>query len=148
MIYLFHRAPSMLITKPKPHTAPYYKIHICIWQSNLSKHACHMMFWSWSFFFFSLKFVAFSQSDFCFSKICVCYSGGNFSSVFFHSGSTSSSLPPKWTWGNHAAMGNSPLLTQRRALILSNGQPENKMLCMPTPTKKGALFPDLHRKIH
>lgn len=39
-------------------------------------------------------------------------------------------------------------LTWRQVLILSNGQPENKILCMPVPKTKTALFLNLHRKVY
>lgn len=70
------------------HTVKYCQTHICTWQSNLSKQMGHMKFQS-STFFLSLSHSI--KAIFVFLK-SACYFGENFSSVFFHSGSTSPSL--------------------------------------------------------
>lgn len=85
----------------KPHTVMYYTTHICIRQSTLSRWMDHDVSKPklFSGFFFFFKFVTFSQSNFCFSKICGCYLGGGglFFGVFPFWINQLLSFPLKWT---------------------------------------------------
>lgn len=90
MRYLFRKASTEHAPNKTSHTVKHCRTHSCIWQSNLSKQMCHMMFQS-SAFFLSLSHSIKAISVFLTS---LCDLGKNFSRVFFHSGSPGSSLFP------------------------------------------------------
>lgn len=145
MRYLFRKTATEHAHDKTSHTVKYCKRHSCIWQSNLSKQMCHMMFQSSAFFFLVCHI---QSKQFLFSwNLCV-ISGKTFLRCF----STLDQLAPLFLSsepkGNYSTRRNSPFLTWRQILILSNGQSENKILCMPIPKTKTALFQNLHRKVY
>lgn len=140
MRYLFGKAPTAHTQGKASHTVATVQHTSVSDKATFQGRCVTWCFKAKAFFFFFLKFVTFSQSNFCFPKIYVC-DWGNFSSVFFHPGSPSYPLflpsePPETT----LPRGNSLFLTQTPAPVLSMVNLKIRCVACQFLQQKGPCF--------
>lgn len=123
----------------KPHTVMYYTTHICIRQSTLSRWMDHDVskpkLFSGFFFFLSLSHSVKAISVFL-KSVGVIWEVGDFSSVFFHSGSTSFSLFLSSERRKPVCQREFTFSHMETLMVILKIQ----MLCTPIPATKKALF--------